>query len=242
MDMPVLGEFDLWMSTYFLTLRSPTLDGLTHFVLASELRIGVLAALLFYLWMVPEGTARLNVAFITRSIAGIVFAMVGVFIARHLAPPQSRPRLGLTMLDFPPLDGLGHLADFHSFPSDTATLAAAITAIIFIGSRHLGWLALAWTLFAVSFPRIYVGYHYFSDIVAGLLLGASVALLVAKVPFAGLSRWSGWVQQRYQTHPAAIVLVLALLANQIGEMFPVLQYLGAASRSYWEGSELSVSH
>jgi membrane-associated phospholipid phosphatase len=64
-----------------------------------------------------------------------------------------------------------------SFPSNHATIAgAAAVAIAWSGAR-LGWFAVGVALFAAA-SRVFVGVHYPHDVVAGLVLGAVVALSV----------------------------------------------------------------
>ncbi len=234
MQTPLLGDFDRSVMETMVLLRTPALDQVTHFLLGSDLRIGVLAVLLFYLWLKPSGTPAGNEEHILKSLAAIVLAMVACFIARHLAPLQPRPRLSMAQLGFPPLDGLGHLVDIRSFPSDTATLAAALTMVIVLASRRLGSVAIAWALLAVSFPRLYVGYHYLSDIVAGLLLGGTVAWLVMSSRWT-LPRATAAVRARLAAQPAMAMLLLALVAHQVGTMFPALQLIGGSARSYLKG-------
>lgn len=62
-----------------------------------------------------------------------------------------------------------------SFPSDHATLAGAVIAGLFLVDRRLGIAAtVAGLLLAVD--RVYVGAHYPGDVLAGLAVGAVVAL------------------------------------------------------------------
>lgn len=70
-----------------------------------------------------------------------------------------------------------------SFPSGHATAAAAIavsTVLAFMpsGHRRRAWVLLA-VLFAfvMGFSRVYLGAHWLSDVVTGVLLGASSAVL-----------------------------------------------------------------
>src|SRR5919197_1364851 len=151
----VFGSLDLWVMRAVLELRSPYLDGLMHFLLSTDIRIGLLAVLLFYAWITPHGTTRGNESYVVRSLAAIVLAMMACFLARHAFHQQPRPRLVSPDLDFPPLNGLGSLVDFRSFPSDTTCLAAAMAMAIFWRSRRLGAVAIAWTVAGVGFPRIY---------------------------------------------------------------------------------------
>jgi undecaprenyl-diphosphatase len=62
-------------------------------------------------------------------------------------------------------------SDPHSFPSGHAARAALLTTLVFLfGHFGLGILFLIWTLL-VSISRIALGVHYFSDILAGGLVG-----------------------------------------------------------------------
>lgn len=68
-------------------------------------------------------------------------------------------------------------ADF-SFPSDHATATFAIAAVFLMhGVRRLGFAFLVAALL-VAVSRVYVGIHYFSDVLGGALTGVLAALLV----------------------------------------------------------------
>lgn len=63
-----------------------------------------------------------------------------------------------------------------TFPSDHSTLAGAAIAGLFLVDRRLGWTATAAGLL-LGLDRVYVGAHYPSDVLAGLVFGAAVALI-----------------------------------------------------------------
>jgi undecaprenyl-diphosphatase len=68
-----------------------------------------------------------------------------------------------------------HTADY-GFPSDHATMAGAIAAGILLVSWRLGIFAVLAALL-MAFARVYVGVHWPRDVVAGLLLGATIAVV-----------------------------------------------------------------
>jgi undecaprenyl-diphosphatase len=75
-------------------------------------------------------------------------------------------------------------ADFGSFPSghvaNAATLSVALAILL---QRRWVWFAgAAWTALMI-FSRTYLGVHWLSDTIGGLLLGGAVAVLVW-APFA----------------------------------------------------------
>lgn len=81
----------------------------------------------------------------------------------------------------------GHTHDF-SFPSDHAMMAGAVTAGLFVFNRRLGIIS-AVAAIVLCFSRVYIGAHFPQDVVAGLLLGAAVALigyLIVRIPLRAL--------------------------------------------------------
>ncbi|AZM47592.1 hypothetical protein DMB38_18940 [Streptomyces sp. WAC 06738] len=73
----------------------------------------------------------------------------------------------------------------YSFVSDHTSVAMALAVGIFMASRRYGLAALALALLE-ALSRVYLGVHYPSDVVGGIALGTSVALLLAPAATAGL--------------------------------------------------------
>ena len=140
--------------------------------------------------------------------------VVGVLVARSRKSPERVARAGWAGLSTLAAVGLNqpivHAVDrarpynaLHhvhllgtktmdaSFPSDHATLAGAVIAGLFLVDRKLGIVAtVAGLLLAVD--RIYVGAHYPGDVLAGLAVGAIVALvgwLLLRRPLIAMVAW-----------------------------------------------------
>jgi undecaprenyl-diphosphatase len=65
----------------------------------------------------------------------------------------------------------------YSFPSDHSVIAGALATGLLIFDRRLG--AVAWILaLFLAFARVYAGVHYPGDVIAGLALGALIALVL----------------------------------------------------------------
>lgn len=103
---------------------------------------------------------------------GFLGAFAAVLLTRNLqnfTPYRPRPAMEPT-LDF--VLPAGAYANYgSSFPSDTAGLAFALVLGIWLASRRSGYFVLFWSVVVVCFPRLYGGFHYPSDMIAGGLIG-----------------------------------------------------------------------
>ncbi len=137
------------------------------------------AALL--LWGVWAARHTGDVRRMARTLWAGIAAVIAVGINQPLGHAVAEPR---------PFQVLAHplvlVARSHdySFPSDHAVMAGAVAAgLLLAGGRALGGFA-AIAAFALAFARVYIGVHWPVDVVAGLVLGAVVA--VAGLPLAAL--------------------------------------------------------
>ena len=142
-------------------------SGLDTFMAVCAKYLPVLFALfLLGLWL----TGRQRVAFLAGASAllalGIAQIVNGIFL---------RPR----PYTFYAAHLLVERTSDPSFPSDHATLAFAIAALIWQFNRKLGWCVLGFASFQ-GFARVYVGAHYPSDIAGGAILGIVVSMAIGK--------------------------------------------------------------
>jgi membrane-associated phospholipid phosphatase len=90
--------------------------------------------------------------------------------------------------------GILRLADVttdFSFPSDHAVMAGAVAAGLLLAHRRLGIAAVVAALL-MAYSRVYIAAHYPWDVLAGLLVGAAVALAgwaLLRVPLTALTEW-----------------------------------------------------
>ncbi|MGG5254019.1 undecaprenyl-diphosphatase [Neobacillus sp. SM06] len=115
--------------------------------------------------MVVESLAAASVALGINAIVGLVLYRNRPFVDHHV------------------IQLIQHAAN-ASFPSDHATGAFVIATSIWIWRKRDGWF---WLLLAaaISLSRVWTGVHYPSDVIAGLIIGISIAFLVHAV----LTRW-----------------------------------------------------
>lgn len=145
-------------------------------------------------WLHPIATAYITVAI--GALA--VLILTGVALARHrsaqtmaaavwsglaglVAVALSQPLIH-ALNEKRPFVALQHVLvlTHHSadpgLPSDHATLAGGVLAGLFLVDRRLGAVATAIGV-VLAADRVYVGVHYPGDVVAGLAVGALVAVL-----------------------------------------------------------------
>lgn len=192
------------------------------------LRFGPLVGLLVFAWVSPRGRIEAHPESMLRSLVGIVAATMVSRAVQHSLPERPRPRFAPDALPFPSLGHLPVLADWSSFPSDTAAFAFAIVTAIAVMSRPLAWMAAAWASLPVCFPRLYLGYHYLSDLAAGAVLGLGVMALVQWLP---LLRWPADLARRLtERYPAAAVAALVLIGYELLTTFRTLRQARDALR------------
>ncbi|SCG68417.1 phosphatase PAP2 family protein [Micromonospora inositola] len=145
-----------------------------HAAVTGYAAYGVLlfAALMLAGWWYARGTndpARVAAAVLVPVATLLAVAVNQPFVsAFHEARPYtSHP--GILVL-------ATRSTDF-SFPSDHSVLAGAAVAGLWFVSRRLG-LVTAVAALAMGFARIYIAAHYPHDVLAGLVLGAVVAVVV----------------------------------------------------------------
>ncbi len=128
----------------------------------------------------------------SRDLAASGWAAVAMLLAVAVNQPVGR-LFGETR-PYAAHPGILRLADVttdFSFPSDHAVMAGAVTAGLFLAHRRLGAVAAVAALL-MAFSRVYIAAHYPWDVLAGLVLGASVALLgwlLLATPLTALTRW-----------------------------------------------------
>jgi undecaprenyl-diphosphatase len=108
-------------------------------------------------------------------LRGLVALVLTFFITDVLKIIIARPRpnaIGSSWF-------LSTPADVYSFPSKHASTAFSLATSVILHRKVLGWIAAIFAvLIAVS--RIYLGAHYWSDILAGAVLGILISFATDK--------------------------------------------------------------
>ncbi|MGD1278282.1 MAG: phosphatase PAP2 family protein [Tepidisphaeraceae bacterium] len=205
--------------------RSPGFDRLVVFVSGDLLlKGGLFMAMVAYAWFRPDtqGSVRRTRGLILATFVG---AFVALLLARGLCvtmPFRPRP---LATPQFVVPAGIGAedeaaFARMSSFPSDHATLFVALSVGLLFICRPLGTVALLFASLVILLPRLYLGYHWPSDLLAGAILGTICTLLAIALASLGrprrlLDRLLAWAER----HPAPFYAIAYLVSIQVAELF-----------------------
>ncbi len=161
--------------------RWPWFDSMMKWVTGAELVKGGAIMVLFWYTLFDRAGADENSAPNELLLGVAALSPFAVVCARALAlclPFRSRPFESPAIRFQLPPHWAPALPGWSSFPSDHAVLFFMLATGIFFVSRATGWLALGWTTAVIAFPRLYMGIHWPTDLLAGALLGAGFAQAV----------------------------------------------------------------
>lgn len=145
--------------------NSNLVDSLIIF-LANDVPWFLIIFTLVYFIFIKKNPRRLLIVFLVVATSAGVTAVCKWLIFQHPRP----------FLILPHVHQLINIYGFGSFPSQHATILAAIATAVFIYDRRIGaWLAIL-TLF-VGLARIAAGIHFPIDILTGFAIGLTVTFL-----------------------------------------------------------------
>jgi len=175
---------DAWATPFLHGISSPGMDvAMTVITTLGTIFVILPAAIVFGAWLLHEGHRR--------SVAFLVVALLGSFVIQWTMKPFfARPR--------PALSWSQVLPDY-SFPSghtlNTVIFYGAVALIVWsIAGRRAGLAALgaaALITLAVGTSRIYLGFHYLTDVVGGIVAGIAWLLIVGAA-FRARPTWRRW--------------------------------------------------
>jgi undecaprenyl-diphosphatase len=202
-----------------LARHSRAFDSTIVFISENHLlKGGVLVCLLWWGWFRDnpgQATARLHL------LATLIACFPAMILAKTLAwalPFRARP-LHAENLDFtlPFTMERGILEGWSSFPSDHAVLFFALSAGLFYISKRIGLFAVLYTFIIICLPRVYLGLHYPSDLIAGAMIGVATTWICNRAVVT--ERIARPLADFSDSNPGIFYAGLFLLSYQIADMF-----------------------
>ena len=184
---------------------------------------GLLMILFWWVWTEEGKASPKQREILLINLFATTFAVVVARVIAAGLPFRERP-LHYAPLHFqlPYTMNPEVLLHWSSFPSDHAVVSFCVAAGLWMVSRRVGAWAIAYAAL-INLPRIYLGIHYPTDILAGALLGIAMAEL-AKV--AKLRTLAHTLLDYMEQHPRYLYSLLFLWTFEIGEMFDSLRQFG----------------
>jgi len=159
---------------------------------------------------------------------GTVSALIAGMVSRllqHVLPSHARP-LHDAALGFHLPSGIDPTAlnAWNSFPSDHAAVWFGLATVIAMVRPRLGVAALALALLS-SIGRVYLGFHYPSDVLGGAGLGAAFVFAARTEPVERVGlRVCTWGER----HAPLFYAAAFLLSYQIATLFDDVRLIGGS--------------
>lgn len=177
-----------------------------------------LAMAFFYLWFLPGQDRSFSRS---RLLALMVVSVISIFAGRVLAillPYRLRPlhAEGLD-LQLPISVTRAALDGWSSFPSDHAVFYASLVVGFWMINRSVGMLMALHALIVIGFARVYMLFHYPTDILAGALVGGGISLILLPGLATLLRRaQADWIIENYPQYAYPLIFLMLM---QMATMF-----------------------
>lgn len=227
-------RFDIWLANLLAHLLKfhPLLDLAVQSGIGHEVLGGMgYAAALFVFWVQGSqpGNEVIRRRLLTTLMGSLIAVGLTIFAGTIITwqPPAHYRSLAFLYSQFMEAN-----SNANSFPSQSTAVYAAVASGVYSLHRLTGSLLWAGVLLLVGLPRMYVGGHWTSDILAGLALGltgyaaARYLLESTVVPYVDrVFRGSGWLQTLAEIVVFAWILQVALEFRDVVWARNSLRYL-----------------
>lgn len=184
---------------------------------------GVVVAAYWWLWSDGKDDQDSRRERLLAGLAGALAAALVNHLLVRVLPLRPRPAMDGSV-DFHFEHATEWMVANNSFPSDHAALFAALAVGLIVVSRRVGIPVAAYVFAFVLLPRLYLGYHWPTDIVAGAALGVGCGLLAASRPVRALVRP---VLRWGERFPGPAHGIFFLVSFEVANLFEDLRWLGS---------------
>lgn len=179
-----MNSFDLVIQSFFVRYSSKSIivNSIIEMISKFYLFKGFsLILILWWIWFTPKVNLNKIREIIISTIISALIALIFGKIFSYIFPFKFRPIYNLDInFNFPITNTYKKILEieYSSFPSDHAILWFSISTGIFLIFKWMGIISFLYTIFFICIPRIYLGLHYPTDIIAGALIGIFITYIL----------------------------------------------------------------
>lgn len=227
---PWFYKFNHWLLAALIRLF-PFTDArmdLAQFFMSNRLVSGfAFAAACYYFWSLRDDRTAWRRARIIEASAACLSAALLMLAIRPFIGALAPARAPEYQQLFPPY--LWEMGSGNSFPSHSTLVYFTIAAGLWPIQRKISAILCAWVLLAISLPRVYIGGHYPTDVLASVVIAIAVLWLMWRV---GETRLGARTLDHLTGGAMWVELAMFLWLFELGESF----------RSALEIAKLFVHH
>lgn len=162
---------DPYASSLAAAVRNPFLDNIMEWF-SHEISVFFILVVISAMFMYEERKSKFIIPLLISFFVGLIVSYAFKFLIMRVRPE------GIVYVTISIFDMMIKFPDY-SFPSSHAALAFSVLPVL---DREFRKVKYFWIFFSVivAVSRVYLNYHYLSDVVAGCIIGYLAGYLVLK--------------------------------------------------------------
>ena len=194
---------------------SPYFDHFIYMLAENKLlKGGVVLAVFYLLWFQDK---RYRKQLIITFMASFVAEVATIILSLNL-PFRARPYTDTDIVFNEPVK-VDHWWNnaISSFPSDHATLFTVLGIGVLLSNRKMGYWMIGYILVFILLPRLYLGLHYFTDLLSGAIVG--IITLWISFQLKHVKKVAAFIEQFADQKPQYFYPLLFLICYQLVDLF-----------------------
>jgi membrane-associated phospholipid phosphatase len=178
-----MNAFDYAILQFFNQVAEghPLFTHVVTWACEDSLKTGLIVALFWWAWF-KQASPQDQILTRQRIVASLIGSIACIALVRAMAavlPFRVRPLANTSVHLHFPID-VGIWGQWSAFPSDNAVLFSLLATCLFVVSRRLGSIAAITVALFICFPRVYVGIHHPTDVLAGAAMGIAAGWFLTR--------------------------------------------------------------